>query len=190
MIFTETKLDGAFIIDVKKLEDERGFFGRAWCKKEFDEHGLNSDAVQANVSYNIHKGTLRGMHYQEAPFTESKTIRCTQGSIYDVIIDIRPTSPTYKQWLGVELTANSFRMLYVPDGFAHGFITLEDHTSVHYIVTQYYTPGAESGIKFDDSTFDIHWPIQPIIVSEKDKAHPKFVTGLENIKTKINNVCI
>lgn len=174
MIFTETKLQGAFIIDVKRVEDERGFFGRTWCKKEFEDHGLNSNAVQANVSYNKLKGTLRGMHYQVAPFTESKTVRCTEGSIYDVIIDIRPDSKTYKQWIGVELTATSFRMLYVPDGFAHGFITLEDNSSVHYMVTEYYTPGAETGIKFDDPTFNISWPISPLVVSDKDRAHPMF----------------
>ncbi len=174
MIFTETKLKGAFIIDVARLVDERGFFGRAWCKKEFEAHGLNSDAVQANVSYNKQMGTLRGMHYQVEPFTESKTVRCTSGSIFDVIVDLRPESATYKQWIGVELTSKSFRMLYVPDGFAHGFITLEDHTSVHYMVTQYYTPGAEAGLKFDDPAFNIAWPIQPTLVSDKDKMHPAF----------------
>jgi dTDP-4-dehydrorhamnose 3,5-epimerase len=174
MIFCETKLKGAFIIESTLAEDERGFFGRTWCKKEFEAHGLNSNAVQANVSYNKKKGTLRGMHYQVAPFTESKTVRCTQGSIYDVIIDIRPDSKTYKQWIGVELTAKSFRMLYVPDGFAHGFITLEDNSSVHYMVTEYYTPGAEAGIKFDDAAFNIVWPLQPLVISGKDNMHPVF----------------
>jgi dTDP-4-dehydrorhamnose 3,5-epimerase len=174
MIFTETKLKGAFIIDVKQLDDERGFFGRAWCKKEFEAHGLNSNAVQANVSYNKFRGTIRGMHYQVEPFTESKTVRCTSGSIFDVIVDLRPDSSTYKEWIGVELTAESFRMLYVPDGFAHGFITLQDHTSVHYMVTEYYTPGAEAGIKFDDPAFNIVWPITPTLVSDKDKLHPPF----------------
>ena len=182
MIFTETKLKGAFIIDVSKVNDERGFFGRAWCKKEFGEVGLNTDAVQANVSYNKYRGTIRGMHYQVAPFTESKTVRCTSGSIFDVIIDIRPDSSTFKQWIGVELTADSFRMLYVPDGFAHGFITLEDHSSVHYMVTEYYTPGAEAGIRFDDSAFNIEWPIQPKVVSDKDKSHPPFVKSLQEME--------
>ena len=182
MIFTETKLKGAFIIDVKRLEDERGFFGRAWCKKEFQDHGLNSNAVQANVSYNKVKGTIRGMHYQVAPYMESKTIRCTSGAIYDVIIDIRPDSPTFKQWIGVELTEESFRMLYVPEGFAHGFITLEDHTSVHYMVTEYYTPGAEAGIKYNDSAFNIQWPITPTVVSDKDMKHPDFNEKLFKLK--------
>jgi dTDP-4-dehydrorhamnose 3,5-epimerase len=175
VIFTETKLKGAFIIDVTQLNDERGFFGRVWCKKEFEAHGLNSDVVQANISYNKHRGTLRGMHYQVAPFTESKTVRCAAGSIFDVIIDLRPDSSTFKQWIGVELTADSFRMLHVPDGFAHGFITLEDHSSVHYMVTQYYTPGAEAGIRFDDLEFNIVWPIPPIRISERDKSHPPFI---------------
>jgi dTDP-4-dehydrorhamnose 3,5-epimerase len=174
MKFTETKLKGAFLIDVEKREDERGFFGRAWCKKEFEDHGLNPDAVQANVSYNTHRGTLRGMHYQVAPFTECKIVRCTSGSLYDVIVDIRPGSSTYMQWMGIELTAQSFRMLYVPDGFAHGFITLEDHTSVHYLVTQYYTPGAEEGIRYNDPALNITWPFEPIVVSAKDKSHPLF----------------
>ncbi len=182
MIFTETKLKGAFIIDINKREDERGFFGRAWCKKEFEEHRLNTDAVQANVSFNKQRGTIRGMHYQVAPYTESKTVRCTVGSIYDVIIDIREGSPTFKQWLGVELTAKSFQMLYVPDGFAHGFITLQENTSVHYMVTEYYTPGAEAGIRYDDPTFNIKWPIKPTLVSDKDKSHPPFSEKLQEIE--------
>ena len=182
MIFTETKLKGAYIIDISRVSDERGFFGRAWCKKEFEAAGLNTDAVQANVSYNKYRGTIRGMHYQVAPFTESKTVRCTSGSIFDVIIDLRPDSPTFKQWVGVELTADSFRMLYVPDGFAHGFITLEDHSSVHYMVTEYYTPGAETGIRFDDPAFNIEWPMQPKVVSDKDKSHPPFIKSFQEME--------
>ncbi len=175
MIFTETKLKGAFIIDFKGFEDERGFFGRIWCKKEFEEHGLNSNAVQANVSYSKVKGTIRGMHYQIAPHQESKTLRCTYGSTYNVIIDLRPKSPTFKQWTSVELTAESYRMLYVPEGFANGFLTLEDHTAVHYVVTQYYAPGAEHGIRFNDPAFNIKWPMTPVAVSDKDRNHPLFV---------------
>ena len=174
MIFEETKLKGAFIIDVKRLEDERGFFGRIWCKKEFEEHGLNANAVQANVSYNKLKGTLRGMHFQTPPYSETKTVRCTAGAIYDVIVDIRPDSPTFKQWVGVELTEENFRMLYVPEGFAHGFITLTDHASVHYMVTEFYTPGAEGGLRYNDPAFNIVWPIQPLVVSDKDRNHPLF----------------
>jgi len=174
VIFTETKLSGAYIIDVKKIEDNRGFFGRAWCKKEFEEHGLNANAVQANVSFNIQKGTLRGMHFQLAPFSETKTVRCTAGAIYDVIIDLRPNSPTFKQWIGVELTEQNFRMLYVPEGFAHGFMTLADNSAVHYMVTEFYSPGAESGVRYNDPAFNIEWPMEAAVVSEKDKLHPLF----------------
>jgi dTDP-4-dehydrorhamnose 3,5-epimerase len=187
MIFTETKLKGAFIIDVKRLNDERGFFGRAWCKSEFEEHGLNTNAVQANVSYNKIAGTIRGMHYQNEPFTESKTVRCTAGSIYDVIVDLRPGSPTYMQWVGVTLTAESFRMLYVPDGFAHGFMTLEDDTSVHYLVTQYYTPNSEAGLRYDDPAFNITWPMKPTLVSDKDQQHPLFTN---KVSTKVEQMTL
>ncbi len=174
MIFTPTKLQGAFILEVKKIEDERGFFGRSWCRRELEEHGLNANVVQANVSYNKVKGTLRGMHFQKAPHQETKLVRCTRGAIYDVIIDLRPNSPTYKQWIGVELTEDNYRMLFVPEDFAHGFITLQDNTEVTYQVTQYYTPGAEGGIRWNDPAFNIKWPIEPTVVSGKDQAHPDF----------------
>jgi dTDP-4-dehydrorhamnose 3,5-epimerase len=174
MIFTETKLKGAYIIDVKRLEDERGFFGRSYCQREFEALGLNTNAVQANVSYNKQKGTLRGMHMQLRPHSETKLVRCTRGAIYDVIVDLRQESDTFKQWIGVELTADSYRMLFVPEGFAHGFITLEDNTDVTYQVTQFYTPFAERGYRWDDPAFNIQWPIAPTLISAKDKAHPLF----------------
>jgi dTDP-4-dehydrorhamnose 3,5-epimerase len=180
MIFSETRLKGAYIIDVKRLEDDRGFFGRSYCQREFEEYGLNTNAVQANVSHNKIKATLRGMHMQRAPHSETKLVRCTKGAIYDVIVDMREESPTLKQWIGVELTADSFRMLYVPEGFAHGFITLEDNTDVTYQVTQFYTPGAERGYRWDDPAFAIKWPLQPMLISEKDKAHPLFEESLIN----------
>ena len=174
MLFTEIKLKGAYIIDVKRLEDERGFFGRSYCQREFEALGLNTNAVQANVSYNKKKATLRGMHMQLAPHEETKLVRCTRGAIYDVIVDLRQDSPTFKQWIGVDLTADSYRMLYVPEGFAHGFITLGDNTDVAYQVTQFYTPGAERGYRWDDPAFNIQWPIEPVIISEKDRAHTPF----------------
>lgn len=174
MNFTETKLKGAFIIDIKKLEDDRGFFGRSYCQKEFEAHGLNTNVVQANVSYNKKKGTLRGLHTQLPPYGESKLVRCTRGSLYDVIVDVRPGSPTFKQWIGVELTAANYRMLYVPEGFAHSFITLEDDTEAVYQVTQFFTPRAERGFRWDDPAFNIQWPITPVIISEKDRSHPLF----------------
>lgn len=172
MIFTETKLKGAFIIDVKKLEDDRGFFGRSYCQQEFQSYGLNTSVVQANVSYNKSKGTLRGMHLQVAPYEETKLVRCTRGAICDVIVDMRPDSATYKEWIAVELTADSYRMLYVPEGFAHGFVTLEDNSDVTYQVTQAYTPGAERGFRYDDPALNIKWPVEPLVISEKDLAHP------------------
>lgn len=174
MIFTETELKGAFILDVKKLEDERGFFGRSYCQKEFDDHGMTSRVVQANVSYNKSKGTLRGMHYQMSPYEETKLVRCVRGAIYDVIIDLRKDSPTYTKWIGVELKEDSYRMLFVPEGFAHGFITLEDNTEVIYQVSQFYTPGAENGLRWNDPSFNIKWPIEPVIISEKDKQHSDY----------------
>jgi len=186
MILTETKLKGAYIIDVKRLEDERGFFGRSFCQKEFEAHGLSAHVRQANVSYNKKKGTLRGMHMQLAPHEESKLVRCTRGAIYDVIIDMRPDSATYKQWIGVELTADNYRMLFVPEGFAHGFITLADNTDVTYQVTAFYTPGAERGIRWNDPAFNIEWPIAPVVISEKDQAHADFEeASLEAAKGKL-----
>lgn len=175
MLFKETGLKGAYAIEIKKLEDERGFFGRSWCQKEFDEHNLISTIVQANVSYNIRKGTLRGMHYQVSPYEETKLVRCTRGAIYDVIIDLRSDSSTYKQWFGITLSAENYKMLYVPENFGHGFITLEDDTEVTYQVSQFYTPGAEKGIRWDDPTFNIQWPVAPVIISDKDRSHTDFI---------------
>lgn len=174
MIFTPTELEGAFIIDVQKLEDERGFFGRTFCQKEFEEHGLTPFVAQANVSYNKKKGTLRGMHYQAHPYEESKLVRCVRGAIHDVIIDLRKDSPTYKKWIGVDLEEGTYRMLYVPEGFAHGFITMKDHTEVIYQVSQFYTPGSEKGIRWNDPAFNIHWPVTPVVISQKDSSHEYF----------------
>lgn len=170
MVFTESKLKGAYIIELGKIEDERGFFARAWCRKEFEAKGLTRRVVQTNVSFNKKKGTLRGMHCQLHPYEESKLVRCTRGSIYDVIIDLRPHSTSFKQWIGVELTAENYNMLYVPEGFAHGFQTLEDNTEVTYQVSQFYTPGAESGVRYDDPVFGIYWPLDVQVISEKDES--------------------
>ena len=175
MIFTETELKGAFIIELKKLEDNRGFFARSWCQNEFEAHGLNTRIVQANVSYNKKKGTLRGMHYQKAPHEETKLVRCVRGAIYDVIIDLRPTSPTRGPWIGVELTEGNYKMLYVPENFAHGFETLEDESEVIYQVSQFYTPGAENGIRWDDLAFNIAWPLEVQVISEKDKSWSNYM---------------
>ena len=175
MIFTETKLPGAYLIAIKKLEDERGFFGRSWCANEMEQHGLKNQICQGNTSFSNKKGTLRGMHFQHDPYQETKLIRCTRGSIFDVIIDLRKDSPTYQQWFGAELTQDNYEMLYVPEDFAHGFITLEDNCEVTYLVTQFYTPGAEGGIRWNDPAFNIRWPVEPVVISDKDRDHPDFI---------------
>jgi len=175
MIFAETKLKGAFIIEPERQEDERGFFARTWCQREFETHGLNPRLVQCNISFNKKKGTLRGMHYQIPPHEEAKLVRCTMGAIYDVIIDLRPHSSTFKQWLSIELTADNRRMLYIPEGFAHGFQTLEDDTEVFYQMSEFYHPECARGIRWDDPALKIRWPFSPLIVSNKDLDYPFFV---------------
>jgi len=170
MIFTETKLKGAFMIDIEPREDERGFFARSWCEDEFQKHGLNPRLVQCNISFNKKRGTLRGMHYQIAPFAEAKVVRCTMGAMYDVIIDLRPNSATFKQWLGMELTAENHRALYIPVDFAHGFQTLSDNTEVFYQMTEFFHPECAGGVRWDDPAFGIIWPISDGIISEKDSS--------------------
>lgn len=169
MIFTETNLKGAYIIDIEPILDERGFFARTWCRKEFGAHGLNPDLMQCNTSFNKKRGTLRGMHYQAAPYEEAKLVRCTMGAIYDVIIDIREMSETYLQWFACELTAENRKMLYVPEGFAHGFQTLVDNTEVLYQMSEFYHPDYARGIRWDDHAFAIEWPIEEKIISDNDK---------------------
>lgn len=169
MVFTETKLKGAFIIDLEPIQDERGFFARTWCKKEFEAHGLNPNLVQCNTSFNRKKGTLRGMHYQTAPYEEAKLIRCTMGAIYDVIIDLREGSGTFRQWVGIELSARNRRMLYVPENFAHGFQTLEDNTEVFYQMSEYYYPEYAQGIRWDDPLFAVEWQLPIEVTSKKDR---------------------
>lgn len=176
MIFKETKLKGAYVIELEPIEDVRGFFARTFCRKEFEEHGLNSRIVQCNISYNRHKGTLRGMHYQLAPFSEAKLVTCLAGSIYDVIIDLRAESPTYRQWLAVELSARRPRpMVYVPENFAHGFQTLADDTEVFYQMSESYHPDSARGLRWDDPAVNIEWPAAQRIVSEKDQSYRDFV---------------
>jgi dTDP-4-dehydrorhamnose 3,5-epimerase len=175
MIFRPTRLKDAFTIDLEKSVDERGFFARAWCAREFEEHGLNPRLVQANIGYSEKRGTVRGMHYQLAPYEEAKLVRCIRGAIHDVIVDLRPDSPTYRQWLGVELNADNRRMLYVPESFAHGYLTLANDTETLYQVSQFYTPGAERGFRWNDPAFGIEWPVtENLTISEKDQAWPDF----------------
>jgi len=175
VIFTETTLKGAYIIDIEPIEDERGFFARSWCRKEFMDRGLNPNLVQCNISYNKRKGTLRGMHYQAEPHQEAKLVRCTRGAIYDVIVDLRQGSSTCWQWIGVELSAGNRRMLYVPEGFAHGFQTLGDETEVFYQMSEFYFQEYTGGIRWDDPAIGIVWPEKDPILSEKDMAFPPVI---------------
>jgi dTDP-4-dehydrorhamnose 3,5-epimerase len=172
MIFTETKLKGAFIVDLEPRGDDRGFFARAFCQKEFEAHGLKPLIAQANISFNYRKGTLRGLHFQFPPAAETKFVRCSRGAIVDVIVDVRPESPTFLQHVAVELTAENRRGLYVPERFAHGYQVLEDNTETTYQVGQFYTPAAESGLRFSDPRLGIDWPLPATDMSDKDRAWP------------------
>lgn len=171
MIFRETKLPGAFIIEAEPIEDERGFFARTWSQEEFAARGLNANFVQCNSSFNKLRGTLRGMHYQIPPHEEVKLVRCTSGAIYDVIIDLREDSPTRFKWIAVELNARNLAMLYIPRGFAHGFQTLTDEAEVFYQVSEYYHQESARGVRWDDPLFGIDWPREISVVSERDRSH-------------------
>jgi dTDP-4-dehydrorhamnose 3,5-epimerase len=172
--FTETPLPGAFVIDIEPIEDERGFFARTFCREEFKVHGLNTALVQCSVSSNSRKGTVRGMHYQAKPHEETKVVWCLAGLIYDIIVDLRPYSPTFKRWYGTELKAGTHRMLYVPEGFAHGFQTLEDNTVVFYQMSEPYDAACARGVRWDDPAFGIRWPMAPSAMSGRDRGFPGF----------------
>ncbi|MBD0346664.1 MAG: dTDP-4-dehydrorhamnose 3,5-epimerase [Coleofasciculus sp. Co-bin14] len=182
MLFTETKLKGAFIIDLENREDNRGFFARTFCAKEFEDHGLKPTVAQCNASFNHKKGTLRGMHYQVPPAAETKLIRCTRGAIYDVIVDMRPESPTYLSHIGVELSEDNRRALYVPELFAHGYLALTDAAEVTYQVGEFYTPGYERGLRYDDPILGIEWPTEITVISEKDAAWALLETTVVGAK--------
>lgn len=174
MIFTETRLKGAFVLELEKREDGRGFFARSWCREEFEAHNLNPTVVQCNVSFNRLRGTLRGMHYQVAPFEEAKLVRCTAGTAYDVIIDLRRDSATYGQHVGEMLSAANHKMLYVPEGFAHGFQTLEDNTELFYQMSQFHSPGHARGVRYNDPAFGIQWMIADPVIADRDRDYPDF----------------
>ena len=179
MLFKETKLKEAYIIELEPLEDERGFFARSFCQKEFEEHSLNFRIVQCSLSYNKKKGTLRGMHYQVAPYEEAKLVSCIRGAIYDVIIDLRAGSPTYCQWFAVELTAENYKLVYVPEGFAHGFQTLEEDTVVFYQMCEFYHPECALGVRWDDPAFGIEWPIKQLVISSKDQSYKALKANID-----------
>ena len=176
MKFIPTRLKGAFIIDVEPMEDERGFFARSWCVDEFIEHGLDPHLAQCSVSFNKKRGTLRGMHYQGAPHAETKVVRCTAGSIYDVIVDVRPDSDTFRQWISVELSAANRRMIYVPVGFAHGFQSLVEDSEVFYMVSAPYHPEFSRSVRWNDPQFAIEWPHEDErVISDRDRDYPDFI---------------
>jgi dTDP-4-dehydrorhamnose 3,5-epimerase len=176
MIFHETGLSGAYLVELERRIDERGFFARSWCQREFAERGLNSNLVQCNISFNKERGTLRGLHFQLAPYEEAKLVRCTRGAIFDVIIDLRKDSPSFAKHYGVQLDAENRLMLFVPEGFAHGFQTIRDTTEVFYQMSEFYVPEAAStGVRWNDPAFGIEWPIENPVMSERDRTYPDFV---------------
>ena len=174
MYFTLTPLTGAYVIEAEILEDNRGFFARTWCQKEVAVHGLDSNLVQCSLSFNKKKGTLRGMHLQLPPFAETKLVRCTQGAIYDVIVDLRPNSPTYLRWTAVELTAQNHKALYIPQGFAHGFQTLEDNTEILYQMSEFYHPNSARGFRWNDPAFKITWLEEVSMISDRDRTYADY----------------
>jgi dTDP-4-dehydrorhamnose 3,5-epimerase len=174
MTFHETKIPGVFEIHIEPTRDDRGFFARTWCQKEFEDHGLDSQQVQSSVSLSSRKGTLRGMHYQVTPFRETKIVRCTQGAIYDVVLDLRPDSATFKAWIAVTLTAENRNMVYVPKGCAHGFLTLKDDTEVFYQISEFYNAESARGVRWNDPAFGIVWPEKVEVISERDRSYPDF----------------
>lgn len=174
MIFVETKLKGAYIVELEKREDHRGFFARSWDANIFEQHGLVGKVVQQNIGFSKIKGTIRGLHYQKAPHQETKFVRCTRGAIFDVMVDLRPDSATFQQWLGVKLTMDDNRLLYVPKDFAQGFQSLEDNSEIMYLVSEVYTPAAEAGIRYNDPAIGIQWPLAVSMITEKDANLPDF----------------
>jgi dTDP-4-dehydrorhamnose 3,5-epimerase len=179
MIFRKTGIESAWVIEAERLEDERGFFARTWDAGEFAERGLNSQIAQCSISYNRARGTLRGLHYQAVPHAEAKLVRCTAGSIYDVVLDLRPHSSTFRGWFGVELSAGNRLALYVPELCAHGFLTLDDDCEVHYLISQFYAPEAARGVRWDDPAFGITWPGEVVVMNERDASYPDFGDGRE-----------
>lgn len=174
MIFRDTGIGGAWILEAERLEDERGFFARTWDADEFAARGLNARLAQCSISFNRLRGTLRGLHYQVAPHEEAKLVRCTAGAIFDVVVDLRPDSTTFRDWFGVELSADNRLAVYVPEACAHGFLTLTDGCEVHYQISQFYAPEAARGVRWDDPAFGITWPGEVLVMNERDRTYPDF----------------
>jgi dTDP-4-dehydrorhamnose 3,5-epimerase len=174
MIFGKTQLDGAWLIDIDPKQDERGFFARTWCRRELAARGLDTEIAQESVSYTRHRGAVRGLHFQRSPHEETKIVRCARGAIFDVIIDLRPSSPTYLRWRGFDLTADNRRAVYIPKGFAHGFQTLTEDVEIAYQISEFYAPGAAAGYRYNDSAFAIVWPLPVTVISERDLGWPDF----------------
>ena len=174
MKFTETELKGAYVVEIKRIEDNRGFFARSWCRDEFETAGLNANLAQINVAYTREQGTIRGMHFQKSPFAEAKLVSCLRGEVYDVMIDLRPDSATLGAWLGIVLSAENHRMLYIPEGFAHGYQTLQDDAELSYLTSAFYAPSATSGVRYDDPAFGIKWPLPVSCISEADRKWPNY----------------
>jgi dTDP-4-dehydrorhamnose 3,5-epimerase len=174
VLFQETKLSGVFEIQIERLRDERGFFARTWCQKEFAERGLNPRLVQCSISFNTRRGTLRGIHFQVAPHAEVKLVRCTRGAIYDVVVDLRRSSPTFKDWIGLTLTSQKGNMLYIPEGCGHGFLTLENESEVFYQMSEFYDAELARGVRWDDPAFGIAWPGAVEVISQRDRTYPAF----------------
>lgn len=174
MKLVATDVDGAFVVETEAVVDERGFFARIFCAKEFAEHGLDPRLVQCSISYSEQRGTLRGMHYQRAPHAEAKLVRCTMGRIYDVVLDLRSQSPSYKRWFGVELSADNRRAVHIPDGVAHGFLTLSDACEVFYQMSEFFHPECAGGVRWNDSAFGIVWPEPVLLISARDQCYPDF----------------
>ena len=177
MIFSQAEISGVWLIEPERLQDERGFFARTWDRDAFSDSGLNPQLVQCSVSFNRKRGTLRGLHYQSAPHEEGKLVRCTSGAVFDVALDLRAESPTFRAWFGAELSADNRLALYVPEGCAHGFLTLEDSTEVHYQMTEFYVPEAARGVRWDDPAFGIMWPGEVEVISDRDRTYPDFGAG-------------
>lgn len=174
MNLVATPVQGAFVLEMERREDDRGFFARAWCRRDGRERGLNADFVQSNVGFSRRRHTLRGMHYQIAPHAEAKLVRCTRGAVLDAVIDLRPGSPTYRRWHAVELTADNRRSFYLPEGTAHGYLTLADDTEIVYETTAYFAPDAARGVRYNDPAFGVEWPAEPVVISDRDRSWPDY----------------